>query len=48
MKEGEAVAVGAVLGKVDELDAEIAQEPHLHVEYEKDGRLQNIMDLLTG
>lgn len=48
VKEGEAVAVGAVLGKVDELDAEIAQEPHLHVEYEKDGRLQNIMDLLTG
>lgn len=48
VKEGEAVAVGAVLGKVDELDAEIAQDPHLHVEYEKDGRLHNVMDLLTG
>ena len=48
VKEGEAVTAGAVLGKLDELDAEIAQDPHLHVEYEKDGRLQNVMDLLAN
>ena len=47
VKEGEAVAAGAVLGKVDELDAEIAQDPHLHVEYEKDGSLRDVMELLS-
>ena len=47
VKEGEAVTAGAVLGKLDELDAEIAQEPHLHVEYEKDGRLMDVTALLT-
>lgn len=48
VKEGEAVTAGDVLGKLDELDAEIAQEPHLHVEYEKDGRLLDVMTLLEG
>ncbi len=48
VKQGEAVTAGAVIGKLDELDAEIAQEPHLHVEYEKDGVLHDVMELLNG
>lgn len=48
VKQGDSVAAGDTLGKLDELDAEIALEPHLHVEYEKDGKLQNVMDLLAG
>lgn len=48
VKEGEAVTAGDVLGKLDELDAEIAQEPHLHVEYEKNGKLLDVMTLLEG
>ncbi len=42
-----AVAVGDALGKLDELYAEIALEPHLHVEYEKDGQLMDVMALLA-
>ncbi len=48
VREGEAVTVGDAIGKLDELDAEIALEPHLHVEYEKDGVLQDVMTLLAG
>lgn len=48
VKEGQAVTAGDTIGKLDELDAEIAQDPHLHVEYEKDGKLQDLMTLLTG
>lgn len=48
VKEGQAVTAGDAIGKLDELDAEIAQDPHLHVEYEKDGRLQDLMTLFAG
>lgn len=48
VKQGEAVTAGDTIGKVDELDAEIAQDPHLHVEYEKDGVLYDVMELLNG
>lgn len=48
VKQGESVAVGDVLGKLDELSAEIALEPHLHLEYEKDGELCDVMELLAG
>lgn len=48
VKAGEAVEAGDVIGKLDELSAEIALEPHLHVEYEKDGALCDVMDLLAG
>lgn len=46
--EGDRVAAGDSIGRVDELSAEIALEPHLHVEYEKDGALHDVMDLLAG
>ncbi|MDO5602491.1 MAG: M23 family metallopeptidase [Oscillospiraceae bacterium] len=39
VKQGEQVAAGALLGKVGECPAEIAAEPHLHVEVSKDGQL---------
>ncbi len=48
VKAGAAVAAGDTIGKLDELSAEIALEPHLHVEYEKDGKLHDVMDLLAG
>ena len=40
------VAAGDVIGCLDETDAEIALEPHLHVEYEKDGVFCDVMELL--
>ena len=48
VKTGESVAAGDAIGKLDELAAEIAMEPHLHVEYEKDGKLCDVMELLAG
>ncbi len=48
VRQDAAVKAGDALGKLDELYAEIAAEPHLHVEYEKDGKLTDVMSLLAG
>ena len=42
------VDAGDVIGHLDEVGAEIALAPHLHVEYEKDGALCDVMSLLAG
>lgn len=39
VKQGDQVTVGDKLGKVGECPAEIASEPHLHIEATKDGSL---------
>lgn len=48
VKQGQKVSAGEQLGKLDEIPGEIALAPHLHVEYEVDGVLQDVMTLLEG
>ena len=48
VKAEQTVAAGDVIGRLEEAGAEIALEPHLHIEYEKDGAFRDVMELLAG